>query len=547
MKTLVTIILSVFLFANIYAQERNGIDISWYDDNKDEFVLSSPEQMRGFSEIVSSGHNFKDKTVFLSDDINLAEFVWIPVGTPDNPFCGTFDGCFYKITFGNVQEGDCGGFMGYVSNATLRNLCVSYEKEINDCQTFGGIVAYSDSHTSVTACSLVDSLRINGAYVVGGIVGNSDSYVSHCSNKGEIRITKDIPAILGGVIGTGHPTVDCCSNIANLYGNHIVGGVFGKSSRDKVNILNSYNEGAIEITSLQNCHTFRSILGGIVGSTFWADLSECKNTGKLSIYSYKDDANGSVVNTIVGGLVGEGSGEISSSYNTGDIFLRNVVHPETTVGRLVNISGGLIGLNTDHGITKLSYSYNIGKVLTFGKAAIKVALKYGGIVGDFDSFMPQMTAVYSLENCCENVSDDNQALTVSNRIIEQQISEDEFKTEDFLFPQKTSFVLNNSMSYLLDVLNKNQGYPVLKKVSTDVPVRSDNGEVNLYGKTLVSGKYYFHYWISGMEEYAVDLKADENFTYHLGKVGPGEHNVRAYLRLSDGRKIEGDRISFVVK
>ena len=47
-------------------------DISWYDETKDEFSLSSPAQLAGLSYLVRAGKKFQYCTVRLSVDIDLS-------------------------------------------------------------------------------------------------------------------------------------------------------------------------------------------------------------------------------------------------------------------------------------------------------------------------------------------------------------------------------------------------------------------------------------------------------------------------------------------
>lgn len=58
-------------------------DISWYNDEEDEFVIDSPEELYGFAELVNREEDPKDfagKTVKLGADIDLTDYVWVPIG-----------------------------------------------------------------------------------------------------------------------------------------------------------------------------------------------------------------------------------------------------------------------------------------------------------------------------------------------------------------------------------------------------------------------------------------------------------------------------------
>ena len=206
-------------------------------------------------------------------------------------------------------------------------------------------------------------------------------------------------------------------------------------------------------------------------------------------------------------------------------------HQENALrGGTENVAG-IIGMNTEKGITEISYSYNSGKVLTFGQAPIKVSQNYGGIVGDFKTFMPKLTGVYSLEGCCNVLESNGSTVTATCNNAEVQMSHKQMSSPEFLLPVKSTITLNNDLVYLRDIQNRNNGLPVLKTVVTCAPNVEENKSVIFYG----------------LEKYSVDLEADADFKYNIGKIASGEHNLKAYIVLPDNTKLEGDKLSFVVK
>jgi len=79
-------------------------DIRWYFYDI-KCTISVAEELARLAELVNQGHNFKGKTVVLTENIMLNDTAnwqnwesnppqnkWIPIGTEDNPFIGTFDG-----------------------------------------------------------------------------------------------------------------------------------------------------------------------------------------------------------------------------------------------------------------------------------------------------------------------------------------------------------------------------------------------------------------------------------------------------------------------
>ena len=70
-------------------------DTSWYDENKTEFHLQTAEQLAGMAKLVNDNTaNFKDKTVYLDNDLDLGGHEWISIGDGANTAGGSFQGVF---------------------------------------------------------------------------------------------------------------------------------------------------------------------------------------------------------------------------------------------------------------------------------------------------------------------------------------------------------------------------------------------------------------------------------------------------------------------
>lgn len=65
-------------------------DTTWYSANKNA-TITTKEQLAGLAKLVNNG-TFKAETVALGADIDLSGYVWIPIGTEESPFKGTFKG-----------------------------------------------------------------------------------------------------------------------------------------------------------------------------------------------------------------------------------------------------------------------------------------------------------------------------------------------------------------------------------------------------------------------------------------------------------------------
>lgn len=145
-------------------------DISWYDETKDEFSLSSPAQLAGLSYLVRAGKNFRYCTVRLSADIDLSNYKWIPIGAREAEFKGLFDGGGHTISGLHTDMEEFSGLFGAVASTDIRNVMLS-----SSCVVVGSVVGSivgSMSNSAIMNCR--SDAAVQG-YTAGGLVGNADN------------------------------------------------------------------------------------------------------------------------------------------------------------------------------------------------------------------------------------------------------------------------------------------------------------------------------------------------------------------------------------
>lgn len=91
---LVMVLVPITAFAADTMDTWDGTaDTSWYDENKTEFHLQTAEQLAGMAKLVNDNTaNFKDKTVYLDNDLDLGGHEWISIGNGANTAWGSFQG-----------------------------------------------------------------------------------------------------------------------------------------------------------------------------------------------------------------------------------------------------------------------------------------------------------------------------------------------------------------------------------------------------------------------------------------------------------------------
>ncbi len=338
-------------------------DLSWYDDAKSSYVLSTASQLAGLAYLVDVEHvTFAGKTVLLANDIDLSGICsngvnWRPIGTAytsGESFQGTFDGQGHTVS--NLLIDDSGYYnalFGSVSHATIANLTVS--GEVRGSEYVGGIVSMctdSDLINLVNTCT-VDAYTYNaGTNHEGRAAGvvcyvatsnpSSNHVFENLVNQGDIYATSYYTA---GVVGFLYnadgfsTTLSQCVNYGDVnvlparYGldaaNRAVGGVLGSTAGDYGTYIVEAcaNEGAI---ASDNCISVGGVAGYLGGNG--SSLSFSENRGDVSgannaggVVGYLGSVGGSVRNSLNMGVVhgNQYGGVVGSASRSGQSLSNN--------------------------------------------------------------------------------------------------------------------------------------------------------------------------------------------------------------------------------
>ena len=94
------------------------------------YSISSGSDLAWVAKEVNSGNSFDGMTLELTQDIDLDNHEWTPIGSADKAFAGTFDGKNYTISnlkitkgLGNTVSNNSVGLFGYtVSPSVIKNI-----------------------------------------------------------------------------------------------------------------------------------------------------------------------------------------------------------------------------------------------------------------------------------------------------------------------------------------------------------------------------------------------------------------------------------------
>lgn len=171
------------------------------------YTVSNEEDVRTLATKVNNGNNFQGKTIYQICDIDLngsESNQWIPIGTSDNSFYGTYNGGLNKIeniyinyTEGVQPQGFFGRNYGNISDVVINSGSIASNKRV------GAVVG--QSYGNIQRCINYINITLNSSNnwdSCGGIVGSQmDGSALELVNYGEISaITTGKDARIGGVV-----------------------------------------------------------------------------------------------------------------------------------------------------------------------------------------------------------------------------------------------------------------------------------------------------------------------------------------------------------
>ena len=258
-------------------------DTSWYDENETEFHLQTAEQLAGMAKLINDDMaNFKDKTVYLENDLDLGGHEWISIGdganTAGGSFQGVFDGQSHVVYNLYSHEGlksenkdnnnnlYRNGLFGAIYNATVQNLGIENADIVipmNDTSTYGkGILVDWMTHSTIKNCYTTGSIT-GGSYIekyIGGLAGflNGNNSISQCYSTA--AITGNYDGEYYAEQEGGLEPMDCWDSL---------GGIVGASYTGQVTISDCWFGGEIVVNSIQ------APVGGIIGYGKGVSMVNC--------------------------------------------------------------------------------------------------------------------------------------------------------------------------------------------------------------------------------------------------------------------------------
>ena len=309
----------------------------------DPYQIGTAEQLKRFRDIVN-GENGQTPNrgacAVLTNDIVLNDGTfaedgrytpgpsgitppteWTIIGRQyDEAYSGTFDGAGHTIQ--GLYRGEnnrIAGLFGYTIGAAIKDIKVTGYLRGSEGSSIGSIVVYARS-TSVTDCVNTAVINISGisTYYAGGIVATASdsSTIRDCVNIGTLKCSFPL-----------------------MYAED-AGGIAGYLASNSV-ISNCSNLGTIMGICTDDRYTGKNNIGGIVGSTEDATISDCYNIGLVTDTTSQTSAK----IPYVGGIAGSSKSVISNSYSVGSVTATRTDAP----------LGGIAGYSAGGSITNCYY------------------------------------------------------------------------------------------------------------------------------------------------------------------------------------------------
>ena len=268
----VIIVIDKPYWVDIVTKKPNGYTI----DNMGNVYISSAEGLAWLISVVNGlngmeSDDYKGRTIFLTQDINLGKYKWTAI----TPFYGNFDGQNHTIDGLYINElTDAQGLFGETYNSILQNVI------FKNCNISGGsyvgTLAGAGENVTIKCCSSEGKIVARNNYA-GGIIGTTRgilgtgpiSVISMCSSCGTIRSNNNYA---GGITSYAYEMYNCFSSADVSVGQYGAAGLtetLGKKMSNCYSIgdVNGfiYNGGLVAGldygASVENCYSISTVTG----------------------------------------------------------------------------------------------------------------------------------------------------------------------------------------------------------------------------------------------------------------------------------------------
>lgn len=217
-----------------YLSKASYYDTTWYSPSANKYYIYDDKALAGLSKLVNDGtSDFSGKTVYLmTDTINMrSDIDWVPIGTNEHPFKGTFYGAQRTINGLTLSAfGNDAGLFGMIDGGIIDRLTLT-DANINGSENVGCVCGHMTGSSVIRNINVLDSEAIANSRS-GGIVGavENEASVKNCAFYGSAIANSSMH---GGIAGYSAGVINNCNTFAKLTDSvsaPYAGGVLGFSA-----------------------------------------------------------------------------------------------------------------------------------------------------------------------------------------------------------------------------------------------------------------------------------------------------------------------------
>lgn len=245
------------------------------------YQIGSGAELAWLANAVNNASGVTKLYVELTDDIDLGNQPWTPIGRDFHEFSGVFDGKGHVVEGLKVSNVADAGLFGVAKGAVIKNLVV--RGSVTGTDNAAGILAKAKNEAcTIENCgneAAVTVAKSGGGYA-GGILGNAVAaiYVERCYNSGTVTSTGNTSysragGIVGYMSGSGTAKVNICYNTGNIISDSYAAGVFAGYGGYSWTISSCYNTGKIRSKDTSRIGAFTTSDSDAASNSFYLEGS----------------------------------------------------------------------------------------------------------------------------------------------------------------------------------------------------------------------------------------------------------------------------------
>lgn len=228
------------------------------------YQIGSGAELAWLADKVNNASSVAKLYVVLTDDIDLGNQPWTPIGKDFHEFSGVFDGKGHVVEGLKVSNVADAGLFGVAKGAAIKNLVV--RGSVTGTGNAAGILAKAKNEAcTIENCgneAAVTVTKSSGGYA-GGILGSTSTgvQIARCYNRSAVTSigstnSSRAGGIVGYISGNGEAKVNTCYNTGNITSDSYAAGVFAGFGGYSLTVSSCYNTGKISGKNLSYTGAF---------------------------------------------------------------------------------------------------------------------------------------------------------------------------------------------------------------------------------------------------------------------------------------------------